>query len=128
MQITRKTFLLFLLLVTDVIPVQIQLQEGEELDDNKLQGSQLNKCLSERRGAEVGVCFGKELLSNLNQYDEAESFTLATGVTFVRDEKTPREFGNFLDKDPMDYRYIFYPNNILSDKSSNIEAMLRKLT
>ncbi|CAH2059504.1 unnamed protein product, partial [Iphiclides podalirius] len=104
--------------MAEVISVQIQLQEGEELDDNKLQNSQLNECLSVKRGAEIGVCFGKELLNNLNQYDEAESFSLTTGVSFVRDEKTPREFGNFLDKDPMDYRSIMEDASDLISKRS----------
>lgn len=93
---------LVLLMIYSVNP--ITLQEGEEIKENNIDGSQLNQCLSDRRGVEVGVCFGKELLNKLNRYDEAESFSLATGFELVRDEKTPRDIGSFLDKDPMDFR------------------------
>lgn len=102
----KFVFVLVSLLVIEVIP--IQLQEGEELKENNVEHSELNDCVSVQRSSEVGVCFGKELLNNLNKYDEAESFSLANGVSFVRDEKTPRHFGGFLDKDPMDFRYLFY--------------------
>lgn len=101
----KFVFVLVSLLVIEVIP--IQLQAGEELKENNVEHSELNDCVSVQRSSEVGVCFGKELLNNLNKYDEAESFSLANGVSFVRDEKTPRHFGGFLDKDPMDFRYLF---------------------
>lgn len=94
--------LTLMLSVTEVIP--IQLQQGEELKENNVEDSELNQCINVHRSTEVGVCFGKELLNKLNQYDEAESFNLANGVSFVRDEKTPRDFGSLLDKDPMDFR------------------------
>lgn len=99
-------FVVLLILVIEVIPIEIDLQEGEELKANNIDDSQLNECLSVRRSSEVGVCFGKELLHKLNKYDEADSFSLATGVSFIRDEKAPRDIGTFLDKDPMDFRYI----------------------
>lgn len=103
-KLSIKFAVLIILLVTvEIIP--IQLQEGEELKENYVEGSQLNQCLSVSGRSEIGVCFGKELLSKLNDYDETEAFSLATGVSFVRDEKTPRDFGSFLDKDPMDFRY-----------------------
>lgn len=97
---------LLLILVVEVIPIQLDLQEGEEVKGNHVDDSQLNECISVRRSTEVGVCFGKELLNKLNKYDEADAFSLATGVSFVRDEKTPRDIGAFLDKDPMDFRYL----------------------
>lgn len=103
----KFTFVVILsLLSVEVIP--IQLQEGEQIVENDVSDSQLNECISIQRSSELGVCFGKEVLNKLNKYDEAEAFSLATGVSFVRDEKTPRDIGSFLDKDPMDFRYIFY--------------------
>lgn len=102
---SRCSFIFSLMLMTSVIEViPIQLQGEEELKENNVEDSELNQCISVQRSTEVGVCFGKELLNKLNQYDEAESFSLSTGVSFVRDEKTPRDFGSFLDKDPMDFR------------------------
>ncbi|CAG4964218.1 unnamed protein product [Parnassius apollo] len=118
MSLSNKSFFLILLSILEVIPIQIDLQEGEEINENNVQVSQLNECLSVKRGAEVGVCFSKELLANLNQYDEADSFSLATGVTFIRDEKTPRNLGNFLDKDPMDFRSIMEDASDLISKRS----------
>lgn len=103
----KLSCVLLLILVVEVIPIEIELQEGEEVKDNRVNHSQLNECISVRRSTEVGVCFGKELLNKLNNYDEADSFSLATGVSFVRDEKTPRDIGAFLDKDPMDFRYTY---------------------
>lgn len=82
----------------------MNLQEGEEIKENNVDDSQLNQCINVQRSSEVGVCFGKEILNKLNKYDEAESFSLASGVSFVRDEKTPRDFASLLDKDPMDFR------------------------
>ncbi|XP_049880444.1 uncharacterized protein LOC126376939 [Pectinophora gossypiella] len=113
---TKLAFLITLSLAIEVIP--IQLQEGEELKENNVEDSQLNQCINVQRSAEVGVCFGKELLNKLNQYDEADTFSLATGVSFVRDEKTPRDFGNFLDKDPMDFRAIMEDASSLISKRS----------
>lgn len=100
----KFTFVVTLSLLSVAIP--IQLQEGEQLVENDLNGSQLNECISVQRSSELGVCFGKEVLNKLNTYDEAETFSLATGISFVRDDKTPRDIGSFLDKDPMDFRYI----------------------
>lgn len=102
----KNNFVLAVLLihVIEVIPIQMELQDGEELKGNNIEQPHLNECLSTRRSNEVGVCFGRELLNKLNTYDETDSFSLATGVTFVRDEKTPRDIGAFLDKDPMDFR------------------------
>ncbi|XP_075986733.1 osiris 10a [Anticarsia gemmatalis] len=107
-----------LILIIEVIPIEIDLQEGEELKGNNLESSQLNECLSVRRSNEVGVCFGKELLNKLNNFDEADTFSLATGVSFVRDEKTPRDIGSFLDKDPMDFRSIIEDASHLISKRS----------
>ncbi|XP_041985532.1 uncharacterized protein LOC121737866 [Aricia agestis] len=106
----------FLLLLGSAIP--IQLQQGEEMKENVIESSELNQCLSVRRGNEVGVCFGKELLSRLNNYDEKESFSLANGISFVRDEKTERTIGSFLDKDPMDFRAIMEDASDLISKRS----------
>ncbi|KAI8423207.1 hypothetical protein MSG28_014245 [Choristoneura fumiferana] len=112
----KFVFVFVSLLVIEVIP--IQLQEGEELKQNNVENSELNDCVSVQRSSEVGVCFGKELLNNLNKYDEAESFSLANGVSFVRDEKTPRHFGSFLDKDPMDFRSMMEDaSNLISKRS-----------
>lgn len=91
-----------LFLLAEVIT--IQLQEGEQINENELNDSQLNECISVQRTSALGVCFGKEVLNRLNKYDEAESFSLASGISLVRDEKTPRDIGSFLDKDPMDFR------------------------
>lgn len=100
----KSTFIIILsLLSVEVIP--IQLQEGEQIE-NDVNDSQLNECISIERSSDLGVCFGKEVLNKLNNYDEAETFSLATGISFVRDEKTPRDIGSFLDKDPMDFRYL----------------------
>ncbi|XP_048486660.1 uncharacterized protein LOC105391597 [Plutella xylostella] len=112
----NSAFVLVPLMIYSVNP--ITLQEGEEIKENNIDGSQLNQCLSDRRGVEVGVCFGKELLNKLNRYDEAESFSLATGLELVRDEKTPRDIGSFLDKDPMDFRSIIEDaSNLISKRS-----------
>ncbi|KAJ8715396.1 hypothetical protein PYW07_009878 [Mythimna separata] len=109
---------LLLILVVEVIPIEIDLQEGEEIKGNRVDDSQLNECISVRRSTDVGVCFGKELLNKLNKYDEADAFSLATGVSFVRDEKTPRDIGAFLDKDPMDFRSILEDaGNLISKRS-----------
>ncbi|KAF9819272.1 hypothetical protein SFRURICE_000263 [Spodoptera frugiperda] len=109
---------ILLILVVEVIPIQIELQEGEEIKGNNVDDSQLNECISVRRSTEIGECFGKELLTKLNKYDEADSFSLATGVSFVRDEKTPRDISAFLDKDPMDFRSILEDaGNLISKRS-----------
>ncbi|XP_021189923.3 uncharacterized protein LOC110375942 [Helicoverpa armigera] len=109
---------ILLILVVEVIPIEIELQEGEEIKGNRVDDSQLNECISVRRNTEVGVCFGKELLNKLNKYEEADAFSLATGVSFVRDEKTPRDIGAFLDKDPMDFRSILEDaGNLISKRS-----------
>ncbi|CAG4970433.1 unnamed protein product [Colias eurytheme] len=105
---------LILITVLEVIP--IQLQQGETLEGNNVDNTNLNACLNEERGA--AVCFGKELLHKLNNYDEADSFSLANGVSFVRDEKTPRDISAFLDKDPMDFRSIMEDaSNLISKRS-----------
>ncbi|XP_026492481.2 uncharacterized protein Osi10a [Vanessa tameamea] len=116
-KLAAKFVILIILSVTvEIMP--IQLQEGEELKENNVEGSQLNQCLSGSGRSEIGVCFGKELLNKLNDYDETETFSLATGVSFVRDDKTPRNFGNFLDKDPMDFRSIMEDaSNLISKRS-----------
>lgn len=101
----KFVFLIAAMNVIEVIPIQLHLQEGEEIKENNIEESQLNKCLSVQRGTEVGVCFGKELLNKLTKFNEEDSFSLANGVSFVRDEKTPRDIDSFLDKDPMDFRY-----------------------
>ncbi|XP_004926136.1 uncharacterized protein LOC101744363 [Bombyx mori] len=109
---------LLLCFVAGVIPIQLSLQEGEEINENVVQGSKLNECLNDRRGAEVGVCFGKELINRLNEYEDSDTFSLATGVALVRDEKTPRDIGTFLDKDPMDFRSIMEDaSNLISKRS-----------
>ncbi|XP_048001452.1 uncharacterized protein LOC125238220 [Leguminivora glycinivorella] len=110
------TFVFLVLTLVEVIP--IQLQEGEELKENNVENTELNDCVSVQRSTEVGVCFGKEVLKNLDKYDEAESFSLTNGISFVRDEKTPRHFGSFLDKDPMDFRAIMEDaSNLISKRS-----------
>ncbi|CAH0401543.1 unnamed protein product [Chilo suppressalis] len=102
--------------IIEVIP--IQLQEGEELKQNDIEESQLNECLSVRRGSEVGVCFGKEILHKLTKFNEDDSFSLANGVSFVRDEKTPRDIEGFLDRDPMDFRTMMEDaGNLISKRS-----------
>ncbi|XP_068625398.1 uncharacterized protein Osi10a [Battus philenor] len=118
MALKNKLVLLIIVLISKVTPIQIELQEGEEISENKVRDSQLNDCLSVKRGSEIGVCFGKELLANLNHYDEESSFSLAKGVTFLRDEKTPRDFGKFLDRDPMDFRSIMEDASDLISKRS----------
>ncbi|XP_063629848.1 uncharacterized protein LOC134801246 [Cydia splendana] len=112
----RLTFVFLVLTLVEVIP--IQLQEGEELKENNVENAELNDCVSVQRSTEVGVCFGKEVLKNLDKYDEVESFSLANGISFVRDEKTPRHFGSFLDKDPMDFRSMMEDaSNLISKRS-----------
>lgn len=100
--LTLKFIVLLLIFVVEVIPIQLSNQD--DLKENNLGNSELNQCLSVERGFRVGACFGKEVLNKLNTYDETDSFSLATGVDLVRDEKAPRDIGNFLDKDPMDFR------------------------
>lgn len=99
-----KFALISTLLIVEVIPIKLSLQEGEELQHNNVEESELNNCITTKRGVDIGVCFGKELLNKLNKYDESESFSLASSVSLVRDDKTPRDLGSFLDKDPMDFR------------------------
>ncbi|CAK1541122.1 unnamed protein product [Leptosia nina] len=106
-----KLATILILLIVEVLP--IQLQQGE-IHENQVDG--INECLSERSA--VGVCFGKELLAKLNNYEEADTFSLASGVSFVRDEKTPRDIGAFLDKDPMDFRSIMEDASSLISKRS----------
>ncbi|XP_032523671.2 uncharacterized protein LOC116774991 [Danaus plexippus] len=114
--LTKLTVVVILSVVVEIIP--IQLQEGEDLKGNNIDGSQLNQCLSVSGRSEVGVCFGKELLNTLSAYDETDTFSLATGVSFVRDEKGPRSIGNFLDKDPMDIRSVMEEASSLISKRS----------
>lgn len=102
-RITIKSFII-LSMVVEIIPIQFQNTNGEHIKRSSIEGSQLSECLSETERSEMGVCFAKELLNKLNDYDEVDSFSLATGVSFVRDEKVPRDIGSFLDKDPMDFR------------------------
>ncbi|CAH2268234.1 jg22293 [Pararge aegeria aegeria] len=97
---------------------QLQIKNGAKFKRSNEEGSQLNECLSVSDRSEVGVCFGKELLNKLNDYDETDSFSLVTGVSFVRDEKLPRDIGNFLDKDPMDFRSIIEDASSLISKRS----------
>ncbi|XP_072935186.1 uncharacterized protein Osi10a isoform X2 [Epargyreus clarus] len=105
-------------MIINVIPIQLELQEGEELKGNNVDNSQLNECINGHRNSEVGVCFGKEILNQLNNYEESDTFSLATGVSFVRDEKTPRDISSFLDKDPMDFRSIMEDaSNLISRRS-----------
>ncbi|XP_034837102.1 uncharacterized protein Osi10a [Maniola hyperantus] len=103
-------------IIVEIIPIQHQLQNGGEVKRNGVEGSALNECLSDR--SEVGVCFGKELLYKLNDYDETDSFSLVTGVSFIRDEKLPRDIGSFLDKDPLDFRSIIEDASGLISKRS----------
>lgn len=101
----KSILLLIISISVPIAPVQLHLQEGEEISENNVENSKLNDCLKSQSGnQDLGVCFGKEILNNLNKYDEVDSFSLATGVAFVRDEKTPRDIASFLDKDPMDFR------------------------
>lgn len=97
----KLIFLLILSSIIEVIPIQLQ---DEHIQENHIEDSDLNQCINVQRSSTVGVCFGKELLNKLNTFDEADSFSLASGVSFVRDEKTPRDIASFLDKDPMDFR------------------------
>ncbi|XP_022127802.2 uncharacterized protein LOC111002020 [Pieris rapae] len=108
-------FVIIILSLTGVM--SIQLQEGETIHENNIDNS-LNQCLGDQRVASVGVCFGKELLTKLNNYEETDSFSLANGISFIRDEKTPREIGAFLDKDPMDFRSIMEDASSLISKRS----------
>ncbi|KAI5645727.1 hypothetical protein NE865_02394 [Phthorimaea operculella] len=111
-------FVLILILSLTIEVIPIQLQQGEEIKENNVEDSQLNQCISVRRSTEVGVCFAKELLHKLNQYEESDEFSLANGVSFVRDEKTPRDIASFLDKDPMDFRSIMEDaSNLISKRS-----------
>ncbi|XP_026754402.2 uncharacterized protein LOC113514512 [Galleria mellonella] len=111
-------FLFISLKIIQVIPIQLELKEGDNYKDNVVDDSQLNECISVQRSAELGVCFGKEILNNLNKFNEADSFSLATGVSFVRDEKTPRDIASFLDKDPMDFRSMMEDaSNLISKRS-----------
>ncbi|XP_059050597.1 uncharacterized protein LOC131845544 [Achroia grisella] len=111
-------FLFVSLYIIEVIPIQLELQKGEEYKENVVDDSNLNECISVQRSAELGVCFGKEILNNLNKFNEADTFSLATGVSFVRDEKTPRDIASFLDKDPMDFRSMMEDaSNLISKRS-----------
>lgn len=101
--IAIKSFII-LSVIVEIIPIQFKNPDVERIKRNGIEGSQLNECLSESDRSEMGVCFSKELLNQLNDYDELDSFSLATGVSFVRDEKVTRDIGSFLDKDPMDFR------------------------
>ncbi|XP_052744882.1 urease accessory protein UreE [Bicyclus anynana] len=114
----KFTSLIILSVIVEIIPIQMQMPNGEEYKRNSVDGSQLNDCLSVTERSEMGVCFGKELLNRLNDYDETDSFSLATGVSFVRDEKLPRDIGSFLDKDPMDFRSIIEDASGLISKRS----------
>ncbi|KAJ0170873.1 hypothetical protein K1T71_013645 [Dendrolimus kikuchii] len=114
--LTLKFIVLLLILIVEVIPIQLSGQD--DLKENNLESSELNQCLSVERGLRVGACFGKEVLNKLNTYEEADAFSLATGVAFVRDDKAPRDIGSFLDKDPMDFRAIIEDaSNLISKRS-----------
>ncbi|XP_045780277.1 uncharacterized protein LOC123877518 [Maniola jurtina] len=110
--------LIVLSVIVGIIPIQHQLRNDGDIKRNGVEGSPLNECLSAPDRVEVGVCFGKELLYKLNDYDETDSFSLTTGVTFIRDEKLPRDIGSFLDKDPLDFRSIIEDASGLISKRS----------
>ncbi|XP_013185009.1 uncharacterized protein LOC106130659 [Amyelois transitella] len=118
MSLVTKTLAVFFISSNFIQVIPIQLQQGEEFKENVVEDSSLNECISVQRKTELGYCFGKEILNNLNQFNEQDSFSLATGVSFVRDEKTPRDFASFLDKDPMDFRAMMEDaSNLISKRS-----------
>ncbi|XP_050091240.1 uncharacterized protein LOC126574874 [Anopheles aquasalis] len=53
-------------------------------------------------------CAGQQALSSLQFLEEANNFTLATGVLMIKDDSLPasRIIPNFIDRDPLDFRGI----------------------
>ncbi|GBP17597.1 hypothetical protein EVAR_12304_1 [Eumeta japonica] len=125
---SKCILLLFLSLAIPSKPVQLHLQQGEELNENNVEKSELDSCMSvQGKSRDIGVCLGKEVINNLNKYDELDSFSLAAGVTFVRDEKSPRDIGSFLDKDPMDIRNLISKRSLHWDLSMLYPGLIMKI-
>ncbi|XP_049547967.1 uncharacterized protein LOC125959199 [Anopheles darlingi] len=63
-----------------------------------------------RRAPSPGLlrCAGQQALSSLQFLEEANNFTLATGVLMIKDDSLPasRIIPNFIDRDPLDFRGI----------------------
>lgn len=95
-------------------PIMTENTSSEQSNENKVDGSNFNTCLSTQKSSDLGYCFGKEVLSKLNDFNEADSFSFANGVDFVRDEKTPRDYSSFLDKDPLDFRLVYNITSIIA--------------
>lgn len=53
-------------------------------------------------------CAGQQALSSLQFLEEANNFTLATGVLMIKDDSLPasRIIPNFIDRDPLDFRQV----------------------
>lgn len=68
---------------------------------------EFNACLKpDRPSGGLVTCFGHQALRQLQDLEEREEFALADGVSLKRDDAGPRDISNFLDRDPMDFRYV----------------------
>lgn len=63
------------------------------------------QCLVSKPGS-FGTCLGVGALSQLQSIDEDPAYSVVDGITLLRDEQLPRNFGNFLERDPTNFRCV----------------------
>jgi hypothetical protein len=99
------------LIIIFIIPCSKPVQlSGESITLSKKTVSKfdnINVCLKpDRPTNDYFSCFGHQMLRKLQDLEDREEFNLVDGVSMRRDESGPRDISNFLDKNPLDYRYL----------------------
>jgi len=92
------------LLLTSLLITFLCLAEGIEL-----QFESFGYCLKQDKSPNLLNCFGKQALDTLQHLNEASNFTLAEGLTFIKDDDNIEGRNlpiNFLDQNPDDLRYV----------------------
>lgn len=69
------------------------------------EGNKFSSCLKQDKPSLL-ACAGQQALESLQKLNDKSNFTLAEGVTFVRDDEMLGRSSpvNFIDQDPMDIR------------------------
>ena len=64
------------------------------------------QCIKQTPSPGVISCAGVQALNSLQTIENAENFTLASGLILAKDESSvmSRSIPNFLEQDPMDFR------------------------
>lgn len=103
--ICRVVFIITFL-ISCTRPVQLPGEPTAKQTISK-KSSTLNFCYKpDTPSSDLFTCVGHQMLEKLQDLEEKEEFNLAEGVIMKRDESGPRDISNYLDKDPMDFRYI----------------------